>query len=393
LLLCGALGFVVAPGCSTRDVYLVAAFSASPRDASVTPLAEAGPVVPPPRDAATIGFDAASDDGGRSRCETTRTHEQPQPLGIYMMVDQSTAMLAKWGSVASGLQSFLNKSNALGKVSAGIQYYALSPTSLGLQAYSTVVCQSDQYVIPDVPLATLPGNQLALVASITNHGPSALSQLLIAFSFGVAFASESPADGALKGAIQGARAWAAANAGEQARASVLLVTPGLPAANPQALCHPTLQATVAVAAEGVSGSPSVSTYVLALDGPSPDLDAIAAAGGTRASYPVTGGSDVLAALESIRVVALPCDVAVDPTQLLGAKLNVEIDAPFAPRLHLGRVRSASACDPSLSAGQWYADSAASSGKLRLCPRTCESARALPGATLDVVLGCPTIVLK
>src|SRR5262249_31189906 len=126
---------LVLAACGKRDVYLVPTGSASdassasssgPRDSGTLPKldAHAAPEVGPslnPR-----GRDAG--DSG-PRCETNRYTEVPQPLGVYLMVDQSVSMQDRWNSVVAALKDFITESGSLTDVSMGIQYFAVSPTS------------------------------------------------------------------------------------------------------------------------------------------------------------------------------------------------------------------------------------------------------------------------
>lgn len=326
-------------------------------------------------------------DSGRPACEKQRNPEEPQPLGVYIMVDQSTAMKSQWTPVSDALQQFIRESDQLGKVSVGIQYYALDIDVLPFgTVYQNVVCQPSVYATPRIAIAPLPQNTSALLDSIKAHNPTLLDPLLRGLGL---LPSESPVDAALRGAIAGAQAWSAIDAGGAPKAVVLLVTNGIPDATASPLCKPTVANAVAAAADGL---PSISTYVLDVGPPNPDLDAIAKAGGTDHAYTAANGTDVPAALQSIREVALPCDVAVPADAATSDLLNVELSRPGVKE-PFGKVAGAANCSDLSRKDEWYIEGSGAAAKVRLCPSTCAYARSVKEATLDVVLGCKTKLIN
>jgi hypothetical protein len=334
-------------------------------------------------------------DGGDVSCETTRSTQVPQPLGVYVLVDQSNAMLAQWVSVSNGLQTFIAGSDELGGVSIGIQYYAISPPMSPTPAYSDIVCQSQTYATPDVEIDTLPKNQQALVDSINLHGPTSLAQLLNKLSLLVQFKNESPIDAAILGAIDGAQTWVKKEPTQHRAALVLLVTNSVASSTDSPNCMPSVDKAAVAAESGLLNAPGVPTYVLAVGGPNPDLDAIAFKGGTGKAYPVTSGNDVLKNLIQIRQAFLPCDVAVSVTDqdLISNKLNVELRDPAKGLVRYGRVADFMACSSSASPGEWYVEGTGPDAKVRLCPNTCEAARNVLNAQLEIVHGCKTTVVQ
>lgn len=332
-------------------------------------------------------------DGGDLACETTRTNQIPQPLGVYVLVDQSNGMLAQWVSVSNGLQTFIAGSDELGGVSIGIQYYAISPPPSPTPPYSDIVCQWQTYEAPDVMIETLPKNQQPLFDSINLHGPTSLAQLLNKLSLLLQFKNESPIDSAILGAIAGARNWVNEDAMQHRAAVVLLVTNGVASSTDSPNCMPTVDKAKLAAESGLLNGPAVPTYVLAVGGPNADLDQIAFEGGTDKAYPVTSGNDVLTNLIQIRQAFLPCDVAISVTDqdLISGKLNVELTSATSS-VRYGRVKDSSACSSSASPGEWYVEGNGADAKVRLCPNTCEAARAVPDARLDIVHGCRTRVV-
>jgi hypothetical protein len=404
-LIASSLLFVCPVACETRNVFLVPKGGSGGAAGNITVVpnndaghhpsfkVDSGP--PPESDAAleTDSGDAA--DGNSVACETTRNPQVPQPLGVYVLVDQSYAMLTQWDSVSAALTTFIGGGDELGGVSLGIQYYALSPLLLPPEPYLTTACKWESYATPDVAIAPLPMNQDAIFASLGIHGPSSLKQFLDKLGLTLTFAaSESPIDAAIQGAIEGARAWVSANAASQPAAAVLLVTNLIATETDSPTCLPTREKAMAAAAAGISGKPAVPTYVLAVGGPNSDLNDIAFKGGTGNAHAVTSGVNVLDALISIRQLVLPCDVKMNPSEeadLAEDKLNVDLHEQNRLSRY-GRVKM-SDCSPTPVRGEWYVEGTGPDTKVRLCPSTCEAARRVPNATLDVVHGCRTTYIQ
>src|SRR5207247_1383403 len=106
-------------------------------------------------------------------------------------------------------------------------------------------CGGASYATPAVEVVPLPGSLTLLVNSLTAHMPDGLT----------------PTSGALTGAIAHAQALAKASNGH--RVVVLLATDGLPSE-----CPPTDNAGVAsIAASGLAGTPSVSTFAIGVFAP------------------------------------------------------------------------------------------------------------------------------
>jgi len=384
--------------CGTRDVYLVGSGVSMEHRDSGGDGRDAGQadVVTPPR------RNEAGADVGPVTCETRRDPEQLKPLGVYLMVDQSLAMLAFWSGVSTALQQFVADSEGLGQISVGLQYFPLPPTS----SDPASSCEFLQYATPDARIDDPSGNMSLLADSLARHGPS-LQQL---------FLHDRPADAALRGAIVGDRSWILQAPAEERVAIALLVTTPLPSSSDPpdllATCHPTFEDVIPVARAGIEGwpvasvadaglpdagpgrLPAVPTYVLGIGTASdPGLDTIATAGGTVSAYDagVSDSKAILDALRAIRQSALPCDVAVSPGDILSTDINLELSKPDGSRETLYRVPSAADCggQGEVVRGQWYPEDRGRGPRARLCPTTCAEARAMQGSTVDVVIGCPT----
>jgi hypothetical protein len=302
------------------------------------------------------------------------------------MVDQASSMKSRWNDIQAALGNFITDSGALTDVSMGIQYFAVSPTSPTQSPvdWQNYVCTAAAYETLDVAIAPLPGNENALVASLDAHDPA---KPIPALPFGM---HTSPTDVALTGAISGIRAWSVGK--KNPKLAVLLVTDRIPGIE---CIRPVLDGAIQAAREGVQGSPSVVTYVLGVGDQLDPLNRVASAGGTDHAYLVgttAAAADILAQLDSIREVALPCEITVDPQHLASRDVNVELRTADE-RTVLSRVDAKANCVPAPSAMQWYAAETDASENIALCPVACSSIRATKNATLDVVYGCPTVVAR
>lgn len=249
---------------------------------------------------------------------------------------------------------------------------------------SGTTCDASPYGEPAVAITALPEGAGELKDSIA----------------GTELVGDTPTRVALQGAISQASAHAAAN--PERRVAVLFATDGLPTQ-----CAPmAAEDIVATARAGQAAEPSVRTFTVgvfasdrARDGAAL-LDVVAEAGGTDRAIIVDTSQDVaaqfLAALNQVRQAALSCELEVpsaEPGKFLDYfQVNVSLTAPPEPSASLPYVGSADQCD---TTGGWYYDVDPMVGdkpeRITLCPSSCDDLRGAVGATLDVRLGCQTIV--
>ena len=246
-------------------------------------------------------------------------------------------------------------------------------------------CAGASYATPAVEVAPLPAASAGLVASLTAHMPDGLT----------------PTSGALTGAISHAQALAKANAGH--RVVVLLAPDGLPSE-----CLPVDDAGVAaIAASGLAGMPSIATFVVGVFAPDEqavaqmNLDAIAAAGGTKQAFVIDLNQNVTqaftAALNSVRTAALSCEFKV-PAPAAGQSLdyyavNVQYTSGAGQTVTIGNVHDKTACDA--RQGGWYYDVDPAKGTpqdISICDTSCAQLRGDPAGRVDVLVGCKTEVI-
>jgi len=250
---------------------------------------------------------------------------------------------------------------------------------------NTDSCDVTQYGTPAATIAALPNAATSIIASIDAQVPHGAT----------------PTAPALSGAIQQASAWAKAHPDH--RVVTVLATDGLPTQ-----CTPTAIADVAALAKaGVAASPSISTFVIGVFGPSdvalgaPDnLNQIAQQGGTKAAFIVDTQKDVtaqfLSALDTIRGARLACEFQIPQpasAQTLDyGQVNVQFTSGAAKSI-VYYVKDAAACDS--ASGGWYYDvdpALSAPSRIIACPSTCSAFQgASDGASVGIALGCQTIV--
>ncbi len=240
-------------------------------------------------------------------------------------------------------------------------------------------CLAADYAKPAVPIALLPGGAAAIASALSTKAPN----------------GNTPTSAALQGAVDQAKAYAIAHPGHTVVA--VFSTDGVPTE-----CDTNLQNINAIAAAALNGTPSIKTYVIGVFAQNeqstakPNLDAIAAAGGTKQAFIVTANSNTaqqfLTAMNQIRAASLPCEITLpkpdggtpDPT-----KVNVQFTASNKNITVIGNVTDSSKCDP--VKGGWYYDNATTPTKVILCPASCTLVKSDNGGRIDVVQGCKTVV--
>jgi hypothetical protein len=244
-------------------------------------------------------------------------------------------------------------------------------------------CEAASYAAPAVPIATLPAAANALVASLDAQQPGGAT----------------PTGPALAGALQAARGQAVSNPDH--KVAVLLFTDGLPSE-----CTPLAVTDIAALADAsFRATPPVPTFVIGVFGDSeaasvtPNLNLLAASGGTGTAFVVDTTQDVTRALQGalnrIRTAALSCEFRIPSTS--GApidfkKVNMTFTSGDGVTTVVGHVTAKDACDQ--TRGGWYYDLDPSTGAapslIVACDATCSALRSDPEGKIDIVLGCATM---
>jgi hypothetical protein len=254
------------------------------------------------------------------------------------------------------------------------------------------LCEPVAYQTPAVEFGLLPGASAALTASIDAQVPI----------------GDTPTRPALRGAIAHAQEWATTNVGH--KVVVVLATDGFPTectggtaafgASEQALTD-----VVGVATEGLAGTPSVQTFVIGVFSQDEataqaNLDRIAVAGGTTQAYVIDTAGNVqqgfLEALNRIRAEQLDCEFQI-PTPPAGKTLNFsEVNFQFTDSTGMSTSYFYVAPDGCTGGpNEWHYDVAPTATvtptKIIACPATCDALQTYIGGTVQIQLGCTTVV--
>jgi hypothetical protein len=329
---------------------------------------EAGTSPAPKMTTASGGVDASA------ACAAESQMAKAIPVDVYIMMDQSASMIlpagsgTRWSAITDAMQMFVNRPEAAG-VGVGIQYFGLG-----------VSCDAADYASPDVEIAPLPDNAKPIADSITSHLPIATT----------------PTEPALQGAIDHAQQWQGTHPDHVV--VVVLATDGEPDS-----CASTTDSVAMVAAMGLSGAPSIRTFVIGVGSGLDALNQVAQSGGTDKSFIVDDGQDpaqqFLDALNNIRQKAtLPCDYALPTatgsTAVDFDKVNVNLTPSLGPQagheIAVLRAPDATRCDP--TTGGWYYDDPQTPKSLKLCDQTCTAVTQDDHAKLDILLGCQSRIV-
>jgi hypothetical protein len=248
-------------------------------------------------------------------------------------------------------------------------------------------CDPAVYTKADVEIGPLPMNAGAIVNSLNAHMPN----------------TNTPTPPALQGAVNHALAWKMAHPGDVV--AVVLVTDGQPNAC-YALGGNGVTEVVNVAQMGWNNGMGVRTFVIGVTSPGttcqddqnppnvPDLDMVAAAGGTDKALIVDVTKDaskqLTDQLNKIRTIVtqtmtktevktskLACDYTLpgkDPNQSTHVavdkdKVNVSFTSNMGVKEQVYRVDSLDKCS-STNAKAWYYDNNMMPTKILMCPSAC-----------------------
>ena len=344
-------------------------------------------------------------------CASSSVKAQQTPLDIFIMLDHSASMQDsnKWTSVTTALNSFVAQPS-LTNVKVGLQYFGVPPSTppptcsvasctsdaqcgagcgpcnmpipgIGIctgfgGGLSSDSCVAADYATASVPMAALPGNASAITSSIAAHSANGDS---------------TPTEPALAGALQYAKSYATAHAGDQV--VVVFATDGEPTG-----CAATNSITMAEtdAKAAFMGTPKIPTYVIGVGSMLTDLNGIAAAGGSTSAFIVDTNANAqqqfLMAMNTIQHQALGCQYTIPvPTSGMpdfGA-VNVNYTPGGGSAQVIPNVPSASQCPASGDA--WYYDNNNAPTQIILCGSTCTKVESDGNGEVDIALGCATVI--
>lgn len=379
------------PLCRTVPLYLVPALSLLACSAGVQEIGKLDGEWPVDGGANMTSADASSPEGGEDAatpsglepgCVRAQYSATLAPLDMFILLDQSGSMNDeedRFTPTTRAIDQFVGSADLLGT------YVALNYFPLG--ANDTDKCTPSSYGVPDVPMGALPGQAAAISSSMAAHyfPPEQCCN--------TPEHAGTPTRPAIEGAAQYMRAWLTAHPTHQG--ILLLATDG----EPSSVCADNTASDVAQAvADALGDSPALRTYVIGI-GYDKYLNEIAEAGGTGRGPLIVDGSgaatekELLEALSTIRGEALPCDYAVpegpevDLTQVNVQRTRGVGAAPTTLR----NVKTSADCAKA-EPGAWYYDDSAAAKRIVLCPATCQDVSRDLTSTMQIVVGCQTVVI-
>jgi len=315
-------------------------------------------------------------------CATSAADGQPIPVDLYFMVDitgsmhcpvpdvadceveppMPWSMTTRWTVESAALKAFMDDKANTG-LSVGIRFF---PTDNG-------ICNASSYVKPAAEIAALPAAAMNLDQVIDMQQPG----------------GQTPTVPALDGAIQHAKAWAAAHPTH--RVGVVYSTDGYPMGCP----NNTIDAAATLAAAAFAGKPSIPTYVLGVGPNLTDLNKIAMSGGTNTAFLIDTKGDaagqLAAALASIRTTAvLGCTYTI-PAPPAGQALQpglVNVNYTNSKGVTTKVTQDPAGTTCAKGSGWEYSTDGT---EINLCGALCDSVKADPGGKLQVLFGCATVV--
>jgi hypothetical protein len=299
--------------------------------------------------------------GADAACVSTSVIAHRVPLDMLLLVDQSLDQNSgNWEGSVMGVNTFVNDPASDG-ITAGMILFP--------HAGAEASCDPTQYDTLDVPWGLLPGNAFAITnafAATYQMAPSG-------------YYAE------MQGALMAATAWQDSH--PMHKVVMVMVAYGDPD-----YCDQSFDDLGALCADAL-GYNGVLTYVIGVPGsPIPDLNKIAAGGGTKQAYDVSSDITLFsAAINQIRTGALGCDFTIPqpPGQTLDPdKVNFSY-TPMGSGMPAQLPRAKDLLDCGTGPG-WYYDNNLKPTKIILCPASCTTVQVDNGAKVDVLFGCESM---
>ena len=311
---------------------------------------------------------------GDAACGAVKKQAQKLPVDLVLGIDTSFSMdfESKWTNLSAALETFVSDPASSG-LDLGIQFFPLRDTC--------VVSAYENLAVPLGPQTTV-------------------APLIKAAIQGKRMAGGTPTVPVLEGLV----AYLQANTTAGFKPVIVLATDGVPDSTcltaPDGGLSNSLANAETVAMNAFHGTPSIPTFIIGVGSDLTALNALAAAGGTGSATIINVGPDAsnpeqafIDALNAIRQQALPCEFAIPAGTMVDPALtNVDYTPATGPSQTFVYVGSADQCSMAPSNG-WYFDDPMTPTQVILCMGACNVVKADPGATIDVVLGCPRNNLK
>lgn len=312
------------------------------------------------------------------------------PVYMVFMYDKSGSMgddpngqwqndATRWTPMKLGMTDFFTNSGTIG-IQASLEFFPAPGDK-------TTTCHAD-YKTPTVPMTPLETPQ-ALISALNTTKPGGGTPTLPAVMGGLAYAKQLMTNK------------------PGSKAVLVLVTDGEPAIYNSATgqvetdCAPTtspdLTNTIGTIVDVVSAAyrnttASVLTYVIGIGEAQGDMAAIATAGGTEyIAIDVTQGADatrktLTEKLKKIRTTQFVCSMPIpESSDFRKDMVNVSFKHTNGTIDRLGK---SAGC----TAAGWYFDNETTPTKIELCPAACTAIQSDLTGKLQVLLGCPTVIL-
>lgn len=312
-------------------------------------------------------------------CQTLTATAVPAAVDLYIILDQSVSMAemtlsggTRWDAVTAAIGNFVSDARATG-MGVGIDYF-------GIGSDHERNCDPSNYADPDVTIGELPGNQAALMTSLSD-------------AIGPQVASLTPTYAALQGALEYASAHAAElqDTDPNRLTMVVLASDGFPSECDEQ----SLPAISGLAAAAYAAEPSVKTYVVGITEGAANAEAIASDGGGKAFIINPDDEDVsqrfLDAMLSISLSNIPCGFEIDrgvtdagPTILINSeRAEVTFNSIAKGQRVLAQRKDSFECLTKDGDG-FYFDRAEDPTRVVLCEDTCAD---LGAGDISVKLTC------
>ncbi len=339
-----------------------------------------------------------------SGCGTGSARAMLEPVSMFVMFDRSGSMImqdppTRWDYAAQALTAFFQDPEAADLMVA-LRFFPHDSPAAGCTNNAMTGCNAMACSQPLIPLMADPAMPLPKLTADPAPTDTLEAELLASITASVptmgggTMNGGTPTSVALDGALQWAAAHQAAFPRPQQQTVVVFVTDGQPNGCDTNFDNISMIASSALAASGIR------TYVVGLTDMAANLDflqQLAVAGGTEQAFIIEDGAtaamELVDTLKAIQGSALSCNfpfpVPEDGGMADPTKINVDYTpggVAGTPPVPFYRVDNMAAC---MTGDQWYYDDNANPTQIFLCPATCTTVTADPGAQLDIEIGCET----
>jgi hypothetical protein len=337
-----------------------------------------------------------------------------RPVSILVMFDRSTSMISestidavtgldRWETATNALKQFFSEPGA-GGIGVALRFFPHDSPSVGCTQEG---CCTDESCFQNTPEAVAAcadvlvglGTLTAEPAEVDAQEALLLDAIDTSIPMDERVGGVSVGGTPISAALGGATAWALQHQGEnpEGHTAILFVTDGAPAG-----CDERTAFIAGLAAEAYD-SAGITTFAIGLadaegEGVHEELmNEIASAGGTEEAFFIEDGpsaaEELLATLDAIRGLALPCDFPMPKATTEGKDIdpglvNVIYTSGEDEEQTLTKLAEGASCADSES---WFYDDETDPTRVELCPAACQKVSTDPQAKLQILVGCLPIL--